>query len=235
MNIYVASGHRTGSMHITFSLAKILDYQVTSGIPCFTKRTGADEHMITPMTAQTLFLLDRMVFHTHVKGTHGNVFLLEKFDMPVLITVRNLFDVMMSLKEKSDKGIHINGVPSPIPTPWDHFTEDDKWRWLALNAVPWELQFYASWALCPLNTRWVLYERFYADEVAGMIKILNWLNLPVDEGRVAAILKVDKTNLNVGGSGRGVKACPDFAKQLVYNQIDAWGSPFKEKMMEHLV
>ena len=232
MNIYVTSGHRTGSMHITFSLARILDYQVTSGIPCFTRRTGADEHMITPMAAQTLFLLDRMVFHTHIKGTHGNVFFLEKAEMPVLITVRNLFDVMMSLKEKIEKGNHINGVPCPIP--WTNFSEDDKWRWLALNAVPWELQFYVSWARCILNTRWVLYERFYADEVAGMIKILNWLDLPVDEGRIAAILKVDKTNFNVGVSGRGVKACPDFAKDIVYSQIDAWGSPFKEKMLRHL-
>jgi hypothetical protein len=191
------------------------------------------QHMITPMAAQTLFLLDDMIFNTHIKGSAGNLFYLKKAEFPILITVRNLFDVMMSLKEKSDKGIAIPGVPSPVP--WEHASEDFKWRWLAYNAAAWQLQFYASWAYSGVKKiRWCVYDKFYADEVTGMKKILKWLDLPIDEEKIAKVLKEDKTNLNVGGSGRGVKACPDFAKDIVYAQIDAWGSPFKEYMMRDL-
>jgi hypothetical protein len=234
MKLYIASGHRTGSMHITHSIGKIINHPVTSGIPAAITRTGADEHMIQPMAAQTLFLLDDMIFHNHARGSAGNALWLKKSGMPVLVTVRNIFDVMMSLKEKSDLGISIPGVPSPLKD-WNTRSEDQKWRWLAYNTAPWELQFFAAWATCGLkNIRWCVYEKFFADEVGGMIKILEWLGQPINKRKIKKVLKEDKTNLNVGGSGRGVKNCPQFAKDIVFAQIDAWGEPFKMHMLRDL-
>ena len=90
------------------------------------KNMGADEHMIHLTAAQTLFLLDDMIFHNHAKGSHGNTYWLKKFKIPVLVTVRNIFDVMFSLKEKCDKGIRIPGVPSPVP--WTSYAEERKWH-----------------------------------------------------------------------------------------------------------
>jgi hypothetical protein len=189
--------------------------------------------MITPTTAQTLFLLDDLIVHNHSKGTHGNVFYLAKSNIPVLVTVRNIFDVMMSLKEKTERGICIPGIPSPLP--WDGWTEDQKWRWLAYNVAAWELQFYATWATSGIeNTRLCVYDKFYADEVTGMVKILEWLKQPIDIPKITKVLKEDKTNKNIGGSGRGVKACPDYAKEIVLDQIDAWGGKFKGHMLRDL-
>jgi hypothetical protein len=219
-------------MHITHSLAKIIGYQVTSGIPHPVQFYDADEAMITPTCGQSLMMLDDLIFHAHVKGTQSNAYWLSLHEIPVLVTVRNIFDVMYSLKEKSDKGIRIPGVPSPVP--WKAHSEDMRWSWVAHNAVPWNLQFYATWARCGLDTRFCVYEKFYADQVAGMNNILDWLGLEAPQEKIRYWLETDKTNLNVGGSGRGVEGVPDFAKKIVYDQIDAWGEPFKTHMLRDL-
>lgn len=67
-----------------------------------------------------------------------------------------------------------------------------------------------------------------------MTRIIEWLGLPVDKKKITAELKADKTNLNVGGSGRGVKGVPDFVKEIVLDQIDSWGTELKPHMLRDL-
>lgn len=204
-------------MHICYSMAKLLGYTVNSAIPTLPNGNGSDEHMVNPMVAQILFLLDGYIFHQHVKATEGNINQLRGYHLKPLVTVRNIFDILVSAKERMDGRIHAPCVVSPVD--WNRLSEYRKWHWLAYNLTNWNIAFVYSWLTTDIDKLFVSYEHFYDDQASGMAEILEFLGLPVPLD--LSILGQRGASFNVGRIGRG-EAVPKYARNIVLNQIDVW-------------
>jgi hypothetical protein len=201
----------------------LLQYQVNSLMPTLRGGNGSDEHMVHPFVAQTMFNLEKFIFHQHTKGTKGNVDLIRAYGMPVIITIRNIFDVMLSVKEKMDDGVHCPCIQGPVP--WRTMKDSLKWAWLGHNIPAWTFQFYASWHYADVNKLWVKYEDYYTDQPASMARILRFLNA-TGEADLKNIIDIE-SNKKVGISGRGRKAVPSYIKKNIVAQTVPWGDTGK--------
>lgn len=219
--IFIASSHRSGSTHMGQTLCNLTGRTMDSGMVAFRKGFGADEHTFHPFMAQALMTRNDIIFHQHCKGTTVHQEILNSFGAYVLVTVRNIYDLALSSMERMNNGVHAPCVVSPPK--WKDFSDHDKWLWAAHNLIPWNFQFAASWMMSDCNTLWVKYETYYADQIAGMKKILEFLRLPERSDkdiRKAADINV---NLKVGKVGRGEATVPDDVRQIVERQYGIWG------------
>jgi hypothetical protein len=189
-------------------------------MPTLPGGSGADEHMVHPFVAQTLFPLDKFVFHQHVKATKGNLDLLRNYDMPTIVTIRNIFDIMISVKEKMDAGIYVPCVVSPVP--WIKVDEQQKWNWIAYNITNWNLAFYASWKMAEMPKLFVRYEDYYPNQWDGMKRIFEFLGTPRPHSAMIDSNYAADDTLNVGISGRGAKV-PQWVQCIAYDQTRGWG------------
>jgi hypothetical protein len=228
MNIFVASGHRTGSTHLCNSLGRIIGYKVVSGIPSLPGGIGADEHMVNPFAAQCLFpICDKLIYHQHTKGTRGNFNQLNIYAVKIIVTVRNIYDVVVSVKDRMNKGLYVPCIPTPEP--WLKVPDHQKWQFLVYNLVPWTLQFYASWKMANVQAYWVKYSDFYEDQVKGMRGVLEWLGLSegYPDDIILESVKQHEDEFFMGIQGRG-KSMPDWAKKECVKQTEAWGDLGKQ-------
>lgn len=218
--ILVASALRSGSTHMCQTLCNLLGRHLDSGMIALTNGFGADEHVINPLMANALFPRKEFIFHQHCKGTKIHIDILQSYGFKVIVTTRNIYDIMQSVKDRMDDGIYVPCIVSPPK--WKDIPEETKWHWLAENVVPWHLQFGASWLKLD-GVYWFKYEDYYKDEVAGMREILTYVEANVfsdREIRKAADINVNK---KFGVVGRGQANCPSDIKDSVEWLFESWG------------
>lgn len=202
------------------TLCNLLGRSLDSGMISLDSGFGADEHVLNPLMANALFPRKEFIFHQHCKGTKIHVDLLQAYGFKVIVTTRNIYDVMQSVKDRMDDGIYVPCIVSPPE--WADYSEESKWAWLAQNVVPWHLQFGASWLMLG-GQHWFKYEEYYKDQVAGMREILTYVEaarFSDKEIRKAADIEV---NLKFGKVGRGQEAFPAHLRDLVEKHFETWG------------
>lgn len=220
--IMVAASLRSGSTHIGHTLCQLTGRAMNSGMIAFGKGFGADEHSIHPFMAQALFPNEKFLFHLHLKCTTIQEQILQMFKAKVIITVRNIFDIMLSIKERQDVGCYIPGVVSPFD--WDKLDDQTKWEFLGQNVVPWHLQFAASWMTAEVDCIWVRYKDYFKDQVEGATKIFEFLGMPIPPKKLIRAATKSKVNFQHGKVGRGIKAVPDNVRKDVLRLFDCWGT-----------
>lgn len=191
-------------------------------MPTLATGNGSDEHMVHPFVAQALFPLSKFIFHQHVKATKGNLSLIGAYRMRPIVNIRNIYDVMVSTKEKLDAGILMPCVVSPAD--WREMPENEQWLWLAYNSAQWNIAFYASWLMSNVPALVVKYHEFYADKVQGMRKVVDFLALEEEytDEQLYDVTNHREHNFNKGIEGRG-KNVPKEARKIVEQHIYSWG------------
>ena len=171
----------------------------------------------TELSAQDLFypvLLEYArtptVTHQHCRATEANVQLMQAFGIRPVILVRDLHDVIVSLRD------YFNG--GAIRT-----TQFEEAAWQALPperqtdqiidlVVPWHLEFLATWQKADRTGRlpvlWMTYAQMVQDKAAAVRRILTFYGLEAADERIASIIaKVgaspERNRFNKGVSGRG--------------------------------
>lgn len=171
----------------------------------------------TELSAQDLFypvLLEYAgtptVTHQHCRATEANVQLMQAFGIRPVILVRDLHDVIVSLRD------YFNG--GAVRT-----TQFEEAAWQALPperqtdqiidlVVPWHLEFLATWQKADRTGRlpvlWMTYAEMVQDKAAAVRRILTFYGLEAADERIAAaVTKVEarpeRNRFNKGVSGRG--------------------------------
>ena len=234
-NIFLAAFQRTGSTHLAISLCRLLNYRLASTIHIY---GGDDSHGISENAARVLFPLPAQVFHQHTQATTGSIVLLDAYGLRPVVMMRSMLDSMVSLRESLNKGPQWIGIY--VPKCWDDMPEEEQYDWLARNASSWYFTFYASWASSRLDRLTLWYDEFYADQPAGIKRVLSHVGL--DElGAVTdeAILKCTERHadgrFNVGVSGRGRKTIPRSAIDAIYEQANSWGPEWYDMFVRDLI
>jgi hypothetical protein len=153
-----------------------------------------------------------IVTQQHTKATLPNIQLFRRFGIRPVIVVRNIFDVVPSIRDYLLKE-GVEGFPSLYAT--EHFRslpEEEQHDFLITYAIPWYFSFHASWYDAAHNgsieTLWLTYEDLVGDWAAGVRAVLDFYGLDHSEEEVRSTLEAmqqrrQETRINKGVVGRG--------------------------------
>lgn len=149
------------------------------------------------------------VTQQHVVATRPNLELIDVFHLKTIVLVRNLFDVVVSLREHCLR----EGPHTPAGFIDESFSGLSKARQYDLLidvAVPWYFGFYASWFRAShsgdCRPLWLTYETLFADPIDVLQRLLEFCESPQDRSRVreaVARARESGSRFNKGIAGRG--------------------------------
>ncbi len=150
------------------------------------------------------------VTQQHCRAAEANLQILQAFDMKTVVLVRNLADVVVSLRDFYSQGAILGTFFSHDA--WRQFGAEDQADLIIDHIVPWHLQFLASWQQADNEARvpvlWLTYEELMCDRHGNIRRVLEFYNLPAPEGKISAALAAlpgekRRNRFNRGVSGRG--------------------------------
>lgn len=161
------------------------------------------------------------VTQQHCRASEANLQLMQAFGMRAVVLVRNLYDVMVSLRDFYTGGAVLGTFFHPET--WKHLDGERRMDLIVDHVVPWHLQFYASWQKAEQERRvpvlWLTYEEMMRDKPAAIRQVLAFHGLAVDEAKISAALGLldtrERNRFNQGVSGRGAAALTSAQKERV--------------------
>jgi hypothetical protein len=185
---------------------------------------GRGEQDINPITAAILIPYGRQVFGGHHVAYPDTLAHLRNFNLKPMICVRNLYDTIISCKERLDEhGANTVLPPTHVPFDWEAWDEESKQEWVAYNVGAWQIKFFVSWVDANIDKLWVRYDAFFVDQQAGWKRILDYYELPHPTSDVFDWAMGAKNNFNVGTQGRGNKLLFAKTKRILDSQVASWG------------
>ena len=221
--MFFADMLRCGSTHIEFELGKMLGWRPATVVRVHGE--GQGEQNINPFALTVVAPYGYQIIGGHHVAYTETLYYLRSYNWRPVVCIRNLYDTVVSLKDRIDQSQPTPVIPGlRVPEEWDSFCTEDRYYWLAQNAVPWQLKFFVSWSRVEnMDILWVNYNDFYADQTAGFKRILDFHKLPYPSDDALAAAASSKTNnFNVGVPGRGIEI-PLRAREAIKCQVDSWG------------
>lgn len=151
----------------------------------------------------------RSIATQHTLATPLNVERLKQFGIRPVILVRNIYDAAISLRDHTEREALHTATFNPPPGFAD-LSPEEKLDAIIDLALPWHLQFVASWQQADIDHVTVTYEQLTQSPVETITEILTHLGREgspeeIEKAWNAAANKGD-TRFNVGQSGRGEAA-----------------------------
>lgn len=166
------------------------------------------------------------VTQQHLRATTRNIQLLNEFRVRPVVLVRNLFDIVISLRDH----IHRESGKCSMFFPGESFaglSEQEQFDTIIDMALPWYVSFFVSWTEAArrgdIPVFWLNYREMMQDKEAVLAQILGFYGL--DRYRQAigkALARAgtgSDTRLNVGVSGRGRATLSDAQVDRIYRQV----------------
>jgi Sulfotransferase domain len=221
--MFIACFPKSGSTYLSNLLSKLMGYPISSAVQFF----GHNEQDIFETRLQGLIGLNAVI-QQHAKGTLNNINLMKKYGIKPIVLVRNIYDVIISLSDHTEKESSIYPMGYIHPE-YAEMSVNEKREFLIMNVVPWYLDFYLSWrdTSTKMEVQWISYESFFANQFAEMQKIIKFYQLESHctettlRGGIAA-MSTSGNRLNVGKVGRGETALTDEQKQLIISIARRW-------------
>jgi hypothetical protein len=205
--IFVSAMPKSGSTFLARSLCQITGFEHTRLTYKFERN---EQELYLPK------LVDNysrpIVTQQHTRATGPNIELFRRFEIRPVIVVRNIFDVVPSIRDYLLKE-GVEGFPSLYAT--EHFTtlpEEEQHDFLITFAIPWYFNFYASWFDAAndgrVETLWLTYEELVKDWAAGIRAALDFYGLEHTDAEVGSTVEAMQqrrqlTRMNKGIVGRG--------------------------------
>ena len=196
---------KSSSTFCTQALAAILGASVYKDIVTQDRFTPKDLSVAGIVNGRARMTLSQV----HLVATGANLRILRHFRIPIAILLRNLFDMVVSLRD------HMNGIPYfssiLIPNDWNALSEGKKLDYIIDTAVPWVITFYVSWAQAiargDVATAYFHYEDMLPEPVRFFRNMCACFGRKVSdsliERRLSGVEKSDATRFNIGRAGRG--------------------------------
>jgi len=229
MNIFSADMLRSGSWHIQAGLSALLGWREEILLPL---GSGHQEQNVDAIKTNLLAPKGEYIFGGHHVAYPETVGMMQAFGMKPMITVRNIYDTVVSIREKLDKGDVMPGLW--VPQTWQSWDEEQKYEWLANNAVPFQLKLFCSWWQYPGEKLWNRYHEFYANQKEGFHRILRYYQIePRHPELMQEVTTRQNINFNVGIAGRGEKLPRDI-RDIIDSQIYSWGKELGRAIRDNL-
>jgi Sulfotransferase domain len=218
--VFVACMPRTGSTFLTETLCELTGFKRVELTDAFAEN---EQELDVPR------LLDAYAYGSvtqqHVCGNSRTVELMREFSVRPVVLVRNLFDVVVSIRH-----FLLTEGCGKWPT---FFTTDERFRALDERAqydqivelgLPWYFDFYVSWSDVArrgaLETMFLTYEAAAADWAATVSQIADFYGLDASPSAVESALartrlRAESLRLNQGTPGRGPETLAEEARARI--------------------
>ncbi len=121
------------------------------------------------------------VSQVHLVATGANLRILKNFRIPAVILLRNLFDVVVSMRDHMNGNEYFSSIL--IPNRYLSLSENDKIDYVIDTAVPWMVTFYVSWVQAlergDIESEFVFYEDMIDDPIPFFQKSCRRLGVTV--------------------------------------------------------
>jgi hypothetical protein len=197
---------KSSSTYSTQVLAKILGASVDQDLVTQDRCTPKDLSVTGIINARDRPTISQL----HLTATGANLRILRHFQIPIVLLMRNIFDVVTSLRDHMNISPYFSSVL--IPNAYGALGESEKLDYVIDTAVPWMITLYTSWVQAQgrgeVDTEFVFYEDMVREPVPFFSKICARFGRPATvadiERSLAQVEKSKATRFNVGKPGRGM-------------------------------
>ena len=114
----------------------------------------------------------------HTRASNANIELLKFADAKIIVLTRNIFDVVISSLDHSEKQKIVGSPMTYANDEYYKLTDEQKINMTIDLAVPWHIHFYVSWydAMVNKNVKllWITYEEMITDQVGTIERMLKF-------------------------------------------------------------
>lgn len=219
--LLIACMPKSGSTFLANALSELTGYQYVTLAYAYER---SEQNLYLPK------LIDSFSFgsvtHLHLRATESSIDLLKMFSIRPVILVRNIFDVVVSIRD------HMFNEGFEFPTFFcdEHFKDLDEQSQFDLiieQGIPWYFNFYVSWHQAVSNKRieglCLIYEEVVSDwhktlrivaDFYGINKTDEEINHALQQ---TATKSKKKTRLNKGIAGRGLSSLTKEQRNKIVN------------------
>ena len=226
-HVLVACMPKSGSSFLTTALRNLTGWP--RNFLSFAYRQNEEEIYLPGLVAMAT---ENTITQQHCRATDANIQLLQAFGIRPVVLVRNLFDIVVSLKEFYDIGAVHNTF---FVGRWERLETPRRFDLIVDHVIPWYLAFFASWIDAAraerLDCLLVTYEQMIADKPGTLKAICDYQG--IDKSAEACAEAVGwaegervRTRKNKGVAGRGEDALSAEQKARIarlaacYHDID---------------
>jgi hypothetical protein len=219
-HIFVACFPKSGSTFLSKAL---------QGLTGYPEYHAAEEYVPNEQDISRRKLLKARrlsVIQQHAKGTKTNLNILREFRMRPIVHVRNLFDVVVSLRD------HFYGHDHHFPTGYVHrefwqLHERDQYDYLIQMHLPWYFNFLISWheAQRYFSLITTSYEELFVNPAGTLRRLADFYGLAADDAAIGRALEYaagQPTGLNKGVSGRGRQQLTTAQRDAICRMAKVW-------------
>lgn len=147
----------------------------------------------------------------HIKFSEVTEAYMRTFSVKPVITMRNFFDCVPSMKDWLDGGKddtlrdRLAGPTAYIPKDYFRWTDTEKIEFIIDMMIPWYFAFFVSWQDFSGGV-WVNYDDLVADPMATLAKVSDELGLDLNKSTIQTALERASqkfTKKSIGQRGRG--------------------------------
>lgn len=202
-HLLLACFPKSGSSLLAFILAGLPGFQRVSLIPDYGRRE-AELSLHHLVEADRLF--PRFIAKHHLRFSQETGRLIESFSLQPIVLVRNIFDVVASIRDqiRREPVVMAQAYVPPDASQWEkrHIEE-----FVADMIIPWYFNFFASWGECSDRME-VTFEELVADPFSTVRRIRDMLHIEATDAQVGTAVEMARsmpifTRFNVGLCGRG--------------------------------
>jgi Sulfotransferase domain len=226
LKILVACFPKSGSTFLSTLIGNLPGFSPVLYTPAYGRR----EQELSEAEIERASSISRQVAQVHVRASEYTLYIIDKFNMKPIVLVRDIYDTAVSLAE------HVANEPTMPMAYFDAaiagWSFEDRLSAVFDLAMPWYFNFYVSWRRARPYAI-VTYEDLILGDAGRQTEYLNSIGLDTNITDVrSAIKKIQSldTRLNVGKSGRGVRAIGTRHRR----QIERLASYYPDEDFSHI-
>ena len=209
-SVLIASMPRSGSTHLTLSVAGIPGWRSRTAVPSYGRREYELE--AEQIRRDWIGAKSNVVFGHHVRCSEHTLAIAKYYQLDIVVLVRNVKDICRSFSDFLDAG-HLTWPYAVLDEATLLHIDRSGMRpsFIASTVLPWLFNFYVGWKQHEQAGGRVLflrYEDLVDDSVGSLVRLMDYIGCSVDEQTIGeAVASVSSTprqgTMNVGVVGRG--------------------------------
>lgn len=203
-HIVVACMPKSGSTTISHLLARLAGAKL---YPLVDAYDTSEQKLYFPQVVNSL-TYENLVVHQHTKATQLNIRLIKTFKMIPIVTVRNIFDIVVSLRDHLVNRSLINAHGIYIADNFLKMEHSEQIDFVIDMMIPYYFSFYVSWYYASMkktvNMLWVKYEDFVNSPVNVALNMSDFCQLDVTEQEIKKTLETIEQDKHKFGYNKGI-------------------------------
>lgn len=210
-HLIVACMPKSGSSYLTAILGRLPGMRIISLVPGYDRR----EQELDISMLRSADNID-YVAHHHIRFSRPTMTLLNHFCIKPIVQVRNIFDIVVSLRDhlRNESLESSMGYVAPGMERWD---DEQLERFIVQMMLPWYFNFYMSWRDCESKCL-VRYEELIRHPESVVTSICEQTLLKCSAEQIAHSIQAASqsfTRKNKGVAGRG-QSIKDETRNLIH-------------------